>query len=260
MEFTLATSATLSLSHCRWLRISGESVFDHHRPLDTGTIALSFNMKSISCIHSGNLSNAVLVSLPLAQNQRGKRFRSSQARSLSTLIHIMAFTLATSATLSLSHCRWLRISGESVFDHHRPLSTRTIALSFNIIAFTLATSATLSLSHCRWLRISGESVFDHHRPLDTGTIALSFNIDSLSWHSLWQPQQCCPCLIAAGSESAGKAFSIITGHFTLELSRSLSTLIQYHGIDSGNLSNAVFVSLPLAQNQRGKRFRSSQAT
>ena len=173
----------------------------------------------------------------------------------------MALTLATSATLSLSHCRWLRISGESVFDHHRPLTPalmRSLSTLIHIMAFTLATSATLSLSHCRWLRISGESAFDHHRPLNTGTIVLSFNIDSISWH--WQPQQRCPCLIAAGSESAGKAFSIITGPLTPAPSRALSTLIHYHGIHPGNLSNAVLVSLPLAQNQRGKRFRSSQAT
>ena len=83
------------------------------------------------------------------------------------------------------------------------------------------------------------------------------------WQRLWQPQKRCPCLTAAGSESAGKACLIVTGPSDTNIlsvqTKSIGPFDSYHGSDSGNLSNAVLVSLPLAQNQRGKRFRSSQA-
>ena len=138
------------------------------------------------------------------------------------------------------------------------------------MAATLATSATLSLSHCRWLRISGESVFDRHRPQLRHQHILCLNEKHrphrlAPWQRLWQPQQRCPCLTAAGSESAGKAFSIVTGPstptstYSLFKRKGIGPIDSYHGSNSSNLSNAVLVSLPLAQNQRGKRFRSSQA-
>ena len=189
------------MSHCRWLRISGESVFDRHRPSTTIPTYSLFKRKGIGPIDSyrgsdsGNLSNAVLVSLPLAQNQRGKRFRSSQAPPTPTYSlfkrkgigpidsycgsHSGNLINAVLVSLPLAQNQRGKRFRSSQATQHRHQHTlfsdeKASAPSTRTMAVTLATSATLSLSHCRWLRISGESVFNHHRPLNIDTVALSF--------------------------------------------------------------------------------------
>ena len=91
-------SGTLSLSHCKMLRISGESVSNHHGQINDsnnkqkniGKTCISRN-GICSFIHRCTLNpdkvnsvkrtlrNAIVVSLQDAQNQRGKRFKSSRA-------------------------------------------------------------------------------------------------------------------------------------------------------------------------------------
>ena len=91
-------SGTLSLSHRKMLRISGESVSNHHGQInDSNTKQEDARRSCISrngicsfthrCklnqdkVNSAKhtLRNAIVVSLQDAQNQRGKRFKSSRA-------------------------------------------------------------------------------------------------------------------------------------------------------------------------------------
>ena len=187
-------SGTLSLSHCSKLRISGESVVNHQRPVSskyqacifaTKNLAIPYNSQSADKGHQERyrcltaqssesagkalqiisdpfhpsakhaccrkepsnsvqftvskqraIRNAIVVSLLKAQNQRGKRCKSSATRFIQVpSMHIAAKNQAIpynsqsankgrSGTLSLSHCSKLRISGESVVNHQRPVLSR----------------------------------------------------------------------------------------------------------------------------------------
>ena len=91
-------SGTLSLSHCKMLRISGESVSNHHGQINDSntkqedarrscisrngicsfTHRCKLNQDKVNSVKH-TLRNAIVVSLQDAQNQRGKRFKSSRA-------------------------------------------------------------------------------------------------------------------------------------------------------------------------------------
>ena len=82
-------SGTLSLSHCKMLRISGESVSNHHGQINDSNNKqknhahlecelLIYTMVQTQPRQSGYCQTCV-VSLQDAQNQRGKRFKSSRA-------------------------------------------------------------------------------------------------------------------------------------------------------------------------------------
>ena len=91
-------SGTLSLSHCKMLRISGESVSNHHGQINDSntkqedarrscisrngicsfTHRCKLNQDKVNSVKHA-LRNAIVVSLQDAQNQRGKRFKSSRA-------------------------------------------------------------------------------------------------------------------------------------------------------------------------------------
>ena len=116
-------SGTLSLSHCKMLRISGESVSNHHGQInDSNTSKKMQEDARRSCISRNGicsfthrcklnrdkvnsvkhaLRNAIVVSPQDAQNQRGKRFKSSranqrlkhQARRCKKIMHISKWDL-----------------------------------------------------------------------------------------------------------------------------------------------------------------------
>ena len=113
-------SGTLSLSHCKMLRISGESVSNHHGQVNDSNTKQEDARRSCisrngicSFIHWCKLNqdrvdivkhalrNAIVVSPQDAQNQRGKRFKSSranqrlkhQARRCKKIMHISKWDL-----------------------------------------------------------------------------------------------------------------------------------------------------------------------
>ena len=113
-------SGTLSLSHCKMLRISGESVSNHHGQINDSkhqarrckkimhiskwdfsfTHRCKLNQDKVNSVKH-TLRNAIVVSLQDAQNQRGKRFKSSranqrlkhQARRCKKIMHISKWDL-----------------------------------------------------------------------------------------------------------------------------------------------------------------------
>ena len=96
-------SGTLPLSHCKMLRISGESVSNHHGQINDSNTKQEDARRCKKIMHISKwdlliytpvqtqprqgkvnsvkhaLRNAIVVSLQDAQNQRGKRFKSSRA-------------------------------------------------------------------------------------------------------------------------------------------------------------------------------------
>ena len=113
-------SGTLPLSHCKMLRISGESVSNHHGQINDSntkqedarrscisrngicsfTHRCKLNQDKVNIVKRA-LRNAIVVSLQDAQNQRGKRFKSSranqrlkhQARRCKKIMHISKWDL-----------------------------------------------------------------------------------------------------------------------------------------------------------------------
>ena len=158
------------------------------------------------------LRNAIVVSLQDAQNQRGKRFKSSRANQ----------RLQTPSKKMQENHAYLEMG----FDH---LHTGANSTKTEWILSTMH-SGTLSLSHCKMLRISGESVSNHHGQIN----------------DLNKKQK----NIGKSCISRNGICSFI--HWC-KLNQEKVNSVKH------TLRNAIVVSLQDAQNQRGKRFKSSRA-
>ena len=153
-------------------------------------------------------------------------------RTTSSQPHLHQQTSRDSVLLSWSHCPRLRISGESF-----EIITCAYKLTTTLTPTqTSRDSVVLSWSHCPRLRISGES-FE--------IITCTLQAHNHTYTNKPQETQCCfHGLIACGSESAGKALRSSHAHYKLTTTLTPTNLKR--------LSVAFMVSLPAAQNQRGK--------
>ena len=159
-------SGTLSLSHCKMLRISGESVSNHHGQINDSntkqedarrscisrngiwsfTHRCKLNQDKVNSVKHA-LRNAIVVSPQDAQNQRGKRFKSSRANQR------LKHQARRCKKMQEDHA-YLEMGFAHLHTGENSTKTRWIVSSMH--------SGTLSLSHCKMLRISGESVSNHH--------------------------------------------------------------------------------------------------
>ena len=200
---TSTDSVLLSWSHCPRLRISGESFQIIPRLPQAHQQA---HPQTQCCFHG---------LIARGSESAGKAFRSSHVSHKLTNKHIQRLSVAFMVSLPAAQNQRGKLSDHPTSPTSSPTSTST-------------DSVLLSWSHCPRLRISGESFQIIPRPSQA--------------HQQAHPQtQCCfHGLIARGSESAGKAFR--SSHVSHKLTNKH---IQ-------RLSVAFMVSLPAAQNQRGK--------
>ena len=293
-------SGTLSLSHCKMLRISGESVSNHHGQINDSNTKQEDARRCKKIMHISKWDLLIYTLVQTQPRQSGycqactqERYRCLTARCSESAgkafqiitgksttqtpskkmqedhaylemgfdhLHTGANSTKTrwivssmhSGTLPLSHCKMLRISGESVSNHHGQINNsntkqedaRRSCISRNGIAhlYTGANSTktkwilssvhsgTLSLSHCKMLRISGESVSNHHGQInDSNTKQEDARRSCISRNGICSFTHRC------------------------KLNQDKVNSVKHA------LRNAIVVSLQDAQNQRGKRFKSSRA-
>ena len=252
------------------------------------------------------LRNAIVVSLQDAQNQRGKALQIITSKTTTKtpskkIMHILTCDLLIynhlhtcanstetkwrlssmhSGTLSLSHCKMLRISGESVFKSSpamqllkTPNKRIMHILTCDLLIYTLVKTQPRQSEDCqactqeryrcltaRCSESAGKSVSNHHRQCNYSNTKQKDHAYPWMWFA--DLHTCANStkdkVQNKDSKHQGQTPSKKTMHiFTSDL--LIYTLVQTKARQKWRLSqhalrNAIVVSLQDAQNQRGKAF------